>query len=108
MLKTKKIMKVFVQSVNFNADQELIKFVEEKVKSLEKFHDRIINAEVFLKVQKTKEKENKILEAKINIPGSEVVVSKQAKYFEEAMNLASDTLKRQLRRSKEKPLKIKL
>jgi len=101
-------MKVFVQSVNFNADQELIKFVEEKVKSLERFHDRIINAEVFLKVQKTSEKENKILEAKINIPGNEVVVRKQAKFFEEAMNLAFETLKRQLRRSKEKSLKIKL
>jgi len=101
-------MKVFVQSVNFNADQELINFVEEKIKSLEKFHDKIINAEVFLKVQKTSEKENKIIDIKLSIPGDEVVVKKQAKYFEEAMNIAFETLKRQLRRSKEKTLKINL
>jgi len=101
-------MEVFVQSVNFNADQELIKFVEEKVKNLEKFHDKIINSEVFLKVQKTSEKENKIVDVKINIPGGEVVVRKQGKYFEEATNLAFETLKRQLRRSKEKTSKINL
>ena len=45
-------MKVFTQSVNFNADKELIAYVEEKVLSLTKFHDKIVDAEVFLKVIK--------------------------------------------------------
>jgi len=95
-------MKVFVQSVNFNADKELIKFVEEKVKLLDRFHDRIIDVEVFLKVQKTREKDNKIVEIKVNIPGNEFMVKKQAKYIEEAVGLALETLKRQLRKKKEK------
>ena len=50
-------MKVFVQSVNFNADKKLVDFVEKKVMGLEKYHDKIIDVEVFLKVQKTSEKE---------------------------------------------------
>jgi len=95
-------MKVFVQSVNFNADKELIKFVEEKVGLLDKFYDKIINVEVFLKVQKTSEKSNKIAEIKVSVPGDDMMVKKQSKYMEEAVNLALDTLKRQLKRKKEK------
>ena len=67
-----------------------------------KFHDKIVNAEVFLKVQKTSDKENKITEIKINIPGSELIVKRETKTFEEGVNAAVDNLKRQLKRSKEK------
>ena len=45
-------MKVMVQSVNFNADKDLVSFVNEKLDSLERFYDRVVDAEVFLKVQK--------------------------------------------------------
>ncbi|MFQ3296094.1 MAG: putative sigma-54 modulation protein [Polaribacter sp.] len=95
-------MKVFTQSVNFNADNELIELVETKVSTLIKFHDKIVNAEVFLKVQNTSDKENKITEIKINIPGSELIVKRETKTFEEGVNAAVDNLKRQLKRSKEK------
>jgi len=95
-------MKVFTQSVNFNADRELVEFVKERVEKLEKFHDKIVDAEVFLKVQKTSEKENKITEIKINIPGSELIVKKQTKTFEEGVNIALESLKRQLKKAKEK------
>ena len=95
-------MKVFAQSVNFNADKELIKYAENKLTSLTKFHDKIIDAEVFLKVQKTSDKENKITEVKINIPGNELIVKRETKTFEEGINSAVDNLKRQLKRSKEK------
>ena len=95
-------MKVFTQSVNFNADKQLIDLIESKVSALIKFHDKIVNAEVFLKVQKTSDKENKITEIKINIPGSELIVKRETKTFEEGVNAAVDNLKRQLKRSKEK------
>ena len=95
-------MKVFTQSVNFNADKQLIDFIEGKVSALIKFHDKIVNAEVFLKVQNTSDKENKITEIKINIPGSELIVKRETKTFEEGVNAAVDNLKRQLKRSKEK------
>jgi putative sigma-54 modulation protein len=95
-------MKVFTQSVNFNADNELIELVEAKVSALTKFHDKIVDAEVFLKVQKTSDKENKITEVKINIPGSELIIKRETKTFEEGINAAVDSLKRQLKKSKEK------
>jgi putative sigma-54 modulation protein len=95
-------MKVFTQSVNFNADNQLIELVEAKVSALTKFHDKIVDAEVFLKVQKTSEKENKITEVKINIPGSELIITRETKTFEEGISSAVDSLKRQLKKSKEK------
>lgn len=95
-------MKVFTQSVNFNADAKLISFVEKRIEALEKFHDKIIDAEIFLKVQNTSDKENKITEVKINIPGQELVIKRTNKTFEEGISLAADSLRRQLKKSKEK------
>jgi|TARA_B110001454_G_C12444210_1_gene319232 putative sigma-54 modulation protein len=95
-------MKVFTQSVNFNADADLINLVEKKIESLVKYHDKIVDAEVFLKVQNTSDKENKVTEVKINIPGSELIIKRETRTFEEGLNLAVDSLKRQLKRSKEK------
>lgn len=95
-------MKVSVQSVNFNIDKDLMNFVENKVESLEKFNDNILGAEVFLRVQKTSEKENKISDIRIMIPGNDVVVKKHSKTFEEGVSIAVDSLKRQLLKRKEK------
>ena len=95
-------MKVFVQSVNFNADKELVVFVERKVATLEKYYDKVVDSEVFLKVQQTSGKENKLVEVKINVPGDEFMVKKACKTFEEGMSLAVDSLKRQLNKRKEK------
>ena len=95
-------MKVFTQSVNFTADKKLIDYIEKRIEGLEKFHDKIVDAEVFLKVQKTSEKENKITEVKINIPGNELMVKKVTKTFEEGISIAIDSLKRSLKKSKEK------
>lgn len=95
-------MKVFTQSVNFNASKDLLNFTEKKLESLEKFHDKIVDAEVFFKVENTSDKENKITEVKINIPGQELVVKKQYKTFEEGISNAVESLKRRLKKSKEK------
>lgn len=95
-------MKVHVQSVNFNIDKSLVEFIEKKVTSLEKFYDKIIDVEVFLKVQQTSEKENKTTDIKVNVAGSEIVAKKQSKTFEEGVLLAVDSLKRQLTKKKDK------
>ena len=95
-------MKVNVQSVNFNVDRKLIDFIESKVNNLDKFFDKVIGTDVYLKVLNTSEKENKITEVKMNIPGDELIVKKQCKSFEEGIDSATDALKRQLNKKKEK------
>ncbi|WP_372793338.1 ribosome hibernation-promoting factor, HPF/YfiA family [Lutibacter sp.] len=95
-------MKINVQSVNFNADASLIDFIEKKLNSLDKYYDKIVDTEVFLKVQQTSDKENKFVDIKLNIPGNELVVKKQSKTFEEGVMLAVDSLKIKLTKEKEK------
>jgi putative sigma-54 modulation protein len=95
-------MKVNVHAVNFNVDKKLVEFVDEKMNKLEKYYDKIVSSDVFLKVEKTSDKENKIVEVKIIVPGDEFVVKKQCKTFEEGVELASESLERLLLKRKEK------
>lgn len=95
-------MKVNVQSVNFNVDQKLIVFTEQKLIKLEGHYNKIITADVFMKVENTKEKENKITEILLNVPGSEFVAKKTCKTFEEGVNQCVSSLDRQLSKLKTK------
>ena len=95
-------MKVLTQSVNFNADKDLIEFVKKKVESLDKFHDKIVDAEIYLKVQQTSEKENKLTELKLNVPSHDFMIKKETKTFEEGISLCVDAMKRQLQKTKDK------
>ena len=95
-------MKVNVQSVNFNADQKLIDFIQVKLDKLEHYYDKIIYADVFLKVQNTSDKENKVTEILLSIPGGDVMVKKTCKRFEECVDECVSSLQRQIKKKKEK------
>lgn len=95
-------MKVNVQAVNFNVDKKLVVYINERLSRLEKYYDKLVTSDVFLKVEKTSEKENKIVEVKIHVPGDDFIVKKQCKTFEEAIELASESLERLLVKRKEK------
>ena len=95
-------MKVNVNAVNFTADRKLVDFIQERIDKLEKFYGKIVSADVFLKVEKTSEKENKIVEVKIHVPGDDFMVKKQCKTFEEAIELSAESLERILVKRKEK------
>jgi putative sigma-54 modulation protein len=99
---TSKIMEIQMHSIHFKADQKLLDFVKEKLDKLEHFSQRIINAEVFLRLDKDKEKENKIIEIKLNVPGKELFAKKQTKSFEESTDEAIEALRNQLLKEKEK------
>ncbi len=95
-------MKVTVQTPNLAADQKLINFIERKLNKLEQFFDKIIFADVFLKVQKTSEKENKSVEILLSVPGGDLIVKKEAKTFEAGTDECVQSLERQLKKRKEK------
>ena len=95
-------MKVNVQSVNFNVDQKLIDFIQVRLDKLEHFYDKIIYADVFLKLQNTTSKENKITEILLSIPGGDLMVKKTCKKFEECVDECVDSLQRQITKKKEK------
>ncbi|MCX6290826.1 MAG: ribosome-associated translation inhibitor RaiA [Bacteroidetes bacterium] len=95
-------MRVSIQSIHFNADKKLLDFIQEKVSKLVHFYDHILSSEVFLKLDKSDNTENKIVQIKIEIPGGDVMAKEQCKTFEEATDLCVATLTRQIKRHKEK------
>lgn len=95
-------MRVNVETPNFVADRKLIDFIQRKLDKLELFYDRVVFADVFLKVQKTSDKENKISEVLLSVPGDELIVKKEAKTFEEGIDECARALERQLKKRKEK------
>ena len=95
-------MKVNVNAVNFTVDRKLIDFIQLRMDKLEKYYDKIVSSEVFLKVENTSDKENKIVEIKMLVPGDDLLVKKQCKTFEEAIELSAESLERLLVKRKEK------
>jgi putative sigma-54 modulation protein len=95
-------MKVNVNAVNFTVDGKLVDFVQERIGKLEKYYDKVVSSDVYLKVEKTSDKENKIVEVKIQVPGDEFMVKKQCKTFEEAVEQSTESLERLLLKRKEK------
>lgn len=91
-----------IQSVNFDATEQLKAFVEKKVKKLERFCDDIILAEVIMKVVKPETANNKEVSVKLNLRHKEAFASKTANTFEEAVDLCMVALEKQIQKSKEK------
>ena len=95
-------MNVNVHAVNFTVDGKLLDFVQERMDKLEKYYDKVVSSDVFLKVENTSDKDNKIVEIKISVPGDDFMVKKQCKTFEEAVEQSAESLERLLQKRKEK------
>lgn len=95
-------MKVTVHAIHFDADKELVNFINEKVNKLEHFYDGLMSGEVFLRVEKADDNQNKVAEIKIQSPGKELFAKRQCKSFEEAVDTALEAIKSQLKKHKEK------
>ncbi len=95
-------MNIRINAVKFEADSSLSEFIEKKVSKLARYFDDIINAEVFLKVSNTTDLENKVVEIKLDVPGSDLFARKQSKSFEESTDVVVDALKQQILKHKEK------
>jgi putative sigma-54 modulation protein len=96
-------MKLQIQSVHFDADVKLLDFVQKKLDKLETFYDHIVDGEVFMRLEKGESnKDNKIVEVKLNVPGSKLFAKSQKESFEAAADDAVDSLRRQITKFKEK------
>ena len=93
-------MEIRVQSIKFNADQKLLDFVEKKLSRIEKFNDAITGVDVALSL--LPDHQNKNVKIQVSIPGSTIVVEKNAKTFEDAVVDCADILKEKLVKEKEK------
>lgn len=95
-------MKLDIQSVHFKADSDLLEFIQKKVDKLEQFYDGILSGEVKLKIDKAEDKENKVVEIMLDVPGNNLFSKRQCSTFEEATDEAVEALRRQVKKLKEK------
>ncbi|MDX1315050.1 MAG: ribosome-associated translation inhibitor RaiA [Eudoraea sp.] len=98
-------MNIQIHSVRFDADSKLLEFVTNKVNKLSQYSDDIVSAEVFLRLDKDQDRENKLAEIKLEYPGGPLFAKKQSKTFEESTDLVIDALKKQITKHKEKKRK---
>jgi putative sigma-54 modulation protein len=96
-------MNVNIQSVHFEADRKLIEYVNRKLEKLASFSDRIIQVNVFLKLDNVMHAiKDKIAEIRVHIPRRSFFVKSTSKSFEESFDEAFDSLVVQIKKNKER------
>lgn len=95
-------MNIQIHSVKFDADRKLLNFINQKVSKLSQFSNDIVSVEVFLRIIKDQDRENKLVEIKLEYPRGPLFAKKQSKTFEEATDNVIEALKKQVTRQKDK------
>ncbi len=95
-------MKINIQSIHFDADQKLLEFINRKIEKVLTFFDDIKSADVYLRVEKDSEKENKTIEVKLNINGNPIFATEKSSTFETATDMIVDKLVAQVKKHKDK------
>ena len=96
-------MTVNIQTVHFNADNKLMDYINRKLEKLKIFSDRIIEVNVFLKLDNVVHViKDKVAEIRIHIPRHKFFVKSTSKSFEESFDDAFDSIVTQIKRKKEK------
>jgi len=84
-------MDVNIQSVHFSADSKLIDYVNRKLEKLSHFTDRVVQVNVFLKLDNVVHAvKDKIAEIRVHIPRHSFFVKSTSKSFEESFDEALD------------------
>ena len=89
-------MDIQIHSIHFDADRDLLSFIKSKLNKLITFNDSIISADVFLRIEKNNEMENKLVDIKIHVPGKELFAKRHATSFEAAVDEVTEALRRQV------------
>ena len=96
-------MNVNIQSVHFDADGKLIDYVNKRIQKLQNFYDRIIEVNIFLKLDNVAHViKDKIAEIRVHVPRHNFFVKSTSKSFEESFDDALDSLVTQMKRNKER------
>ena len=96
-------MNVNIQSVHFEADTKLIGYVKKKLEKLSVFNGRIIQVNVFLKLDNVVHTiKDKIAEIRVHIPRHDFFVKSTSKSFEESFDDALEMMVSQIKKHKER------
>ena len=88
-------MQIQIHSIHFDADAKLLEFVKAKLEKLQTFNSELQRCEVFLRIEKSDSRNNKLVEVKAHLPGHDLFAKRHASTFEAAMDEVHDALRRQ-------------
>ena len=94
-------MNIKITARKFKARTTLKDYVKDELKSLLKFNDSILSADVILSFQNSHDSIKKA-EVTLHIPGQTLVATEESDDFEKSINAASNKLSRQLKTLKSK------
>lgn len=97
-------MELRIQSVNFDASEQLKSFAEKKMNKLIRYSDDILQSEMIMKVVKPDAPNNKDVSIKLHLKNGEAFANKAANTFEEAIDLSIEALEKQIMKTKEKKI----
>ncbi len=95
-------METRIQTIHFDASEQLKNFIQKKVSKLEQYFDGILLSDVILKVVKPETANNKHASIRLKIKNGECFAEKIADSFEESIDVCVEALEKQLLRFKEK------
>ena len=96
-------MNVNIQTVHFDADGKLIEYINKKMEKLNNFSDRIVQVNVFLKLDNVVHAiKDKIAEIRVHIPRHQFFVKSTSKSFEDSFDDALESMISQIKKNKEK------
>lgn len=95
-------MEIKIQSIRFDATEQLRAFAEKKAAKLEKTFEDVQTVEIQLKVVKPATAMNKETTMTVMVPGTRLFVEKVCDTFEEGIDNCVDAMKVQLSKFKEK------
>ena len=95
-------MDIRIQSIHFDASEQLQAFIQKKVSKLEKYYEDIKKVEVSLKVVKPETAMNKEAGVRVLALNTEFYAEKVSDTFEESIDVCMDALSKQLLKAKEK------
>lgn len=100
-------MNISITARKFKAHSTLKEHIQDEVKSLVKFNDDILNADVILSYQNMKDS-LKNAEIVLQVPGQTLTATDQSDDFSKSVSLAVAKLTRQLKKLKTKKISRKV
>lgn len=93
-------MQIAIHSIDFNSKRELKNFIYEKVNLLMRYYNQTISSEVFLRLEKSNTKDNKVCQIKLVISGNDLITTARSKSFEQSTLKVVNALKSQIQKLK--------
>lgn len=85
-----------IESVNFDASEDLISRIDSIFDDLNKYNDQIVSSDIYLKVMNERSEKDKNIRIKVFLPGEDLFVEHEAEDFISAAQQLYDKVKRLL------------